>query len=545
MAAFAAPATGLADNPPAFAGSVPDLVVVAGGSNLSAYDLAAHFSDPDGDPLSFSTTIVGGYDALQAAVTLSLNGSRVDIRSANASWWGPLTVDFYASDGNSTTKSNNVTLHVLPAAAAAPETRTVTLLSRYTFLEVGCGDASYTERFVIPVDATITNASVALATGLNFTALGASVQVSAANAPLDSVNASALPTSLDLNASALNARFASLEASWGLRTLEIGVTACAITGIAEITVVNVSVTYTRGTWIPIGTVPTLLSIAVNGVVNGTVEAGAPVALEVLANGTLGAPIEVAWYVDGSFVGGGAVLGNLSLSPGTHRVEVRVSNGTSVQTYSVTVSAAARPPPVAIDLRIAALASVLGFAAFGVVVTRTESGRWLFFAVLAGSVFARLKKASLLDHFVRGTLYQVIRENPGIHFAELRRRANLANGAATHHLRMLEKGAYVRVVIDGTKTRFFTTERPLEAEVYGISDTDRAVLDAVAGSPGISQRDLALKVDRSASVVSRSVSRLVTLGYVTTTLVAGRVQVFPRLGTEGLSTLVPAWPDHEA
>jgi len=176
---------------------------------------------------------------------------------------------------------------------------------------------------------------------------------------------------------------------------------------------------------------------------------------------------------------------------------------------------------------------------------TERGRWLVLGVLVGSVFSRLKRASLLDHFVRGTLYQVIRENPGIHFAELRRRAEIGNGAASYHLRVLEQGAYVRVIVDGMKTRFYTTDRKMEEDVYGISDTDRAILEAVVVAPGIGEGELALKVNRSQSVVSRSVTRLVTLGFVTATHEAGRVQVFPRPGVENAAHLTPTWPDEGA
>jgi len=165
-------------------------------------------------------------------------------------------------------------------------------------------------------------------------------------------------------------------------------------------------------------------------------------------------------------------------------------------------------------------------------------------VLRASLFKRLNQASLLDHFVRGRLCQVIRENPGIHFAELRRRAGFANGSTSHHLRILEQGGYLRVVIDGGKTRFYAADRPVDKSVYGLSDCDRAVLRVVAASPGISEGDLSRELDRSLSTVNRAVSRLSSLGYLTTEHEGRTVNVFLRSGAEIPMPTAPAWPADE-
>jgi len=50
------------------------------------------------------------------------------------------------------------------------------------------------------------------------------------------------------------------------------------------------------------------------------------------------------------------------------------------------------------------------------------------------------------------------------------------------------------------------------------------------------------VNRSDATVSRSVARLVTLGYVTTTREGGKVLVYPRPGAELLDPLARPWPD---
>jgi uncharacterized membrane protein len=93
--------------------------------------------------------------------------------------------------------------------------------------------------------------------------------------------------------------------------------------------------------------------------------------------------------------------------------------------------------------------------------------------------------------------------------------------------VLEKGGYIRVVVGGSHTRYFPTDKALDRETFGLSDTDRAVLEAVADRPGISQPDLRGQLGRSSSVVSRSVNRLASLGYVTTTTEDRKRRVFPR------------------
>lgn len=85
--------------------------------------------------------------------------------------------------------------------------------------------------------------------------------------------------------------------------------------------------------------------------------------------------------------------------------------------------------------------------------------------------------------------------------------------------------------DGTKTRFFPTDAPLDGETYGLSDGDRVVLETVTQAPGITESALSEKVGRSLSTVSRRVDGMAALGYVTTTRTGRTVSVYPRAGNE--------------
>ena len=284
---------------------------------------------------------------------------------------------------------------------------------------------------------------------------------------------------------------------------------------------------------PLPPVPVLLGILLNGATPGEIDPGSTFSLNLLASTSVPSGVTVEWFLDGNKVGEGATLTGLSAAPGSHTLEARASNGEVTRTVSASFTvrapsqtpvetAAPAFPPV---LTVAVLATLVVGLAFGL----TQRGQYLLFAGLIGSIFARLKRESLLDHFIRGRLYQVISDEPGIHLAELRRRTHTAHGTAIHHLHILEKGGYIRAEPSGTVTRFHTTDQPFEHEAYGITDGDRAVLSVVAEDPGITQGELSSRLGRSPSAVSRSVSRLNNLGYVTTEQKGRYVSVYPRPG----------------
>ena len=174
----------------------------------------------------------------------------------------------------------------------------------------------------------------------------------------------------------------------------------------------------------------------------------------------------------------------------------------------------------------------GLIAFGVaVVLRRDSARFRLMAILFALFTPAARRPAPLDHFVRGALYQEIKREPGVHFEELRRRTELPNGQASHHLRILERAGLVRAVADGNRVGFYPTDARPNAEEYGIPPIDRQVRDLVMRKPGITQREIRAELGRSASVVSRSVGRLSMLGLVTTSRKNRGVAVFPRLDAD--------------
>lgn len=446
----------------------------------------------------------------------------------------------------------------LPAGIAAgedPPTATLTTFAsgsqNLTVTNSSCTDASLT--FALPWNATVTsamvNATLADASLLAPVAfLNASLTATGTGVAANLTLLLGATTTLDLNATAVNQARALAGGSSGNVNTTVDVQLCSPLGPYTVVFDALRVSY----WInasllqPPTTLPLPTSIVfrINGQASADFIEGTAFNFSADTAAHDLAQYNITWRNNGAIVGYGPALPPLALGAGEHILSITVANATSSREFAYPITVAARATLPGGGWLTPLVIGLVAVGAIGMAVASTDAGRYLLFSS-SSSVFARLKKASLLDHFVRGTLYQVIRENPGIHFAEVRRRAQIANGVASHHLRQLEKGGYIKVVIDGTKTKFYTTERPLEAEVYGISDTEKAILSAVTDAPGIGQGELAAKLSKSNSAISRAVTKLVALGYVTTQHDGARILVFPRAGADVADPLAAPWPDEGA
>lgn len=128
------------------------------------------------------------------------------------------------------------------------------------------------------------------------------------------------------------------------------------------------------------------------------------------------------------------------------------------------------------------------------------------------LFTRIKEDEVLDHFVRGQVYDRIVVKPGINFTDLRNELGLKNGMLTYHLSVLERQGFVRSVTDGYLKRFY----PLQVKVpkdegVKFSELQARIMDIVRGSPGISQKGIAERLDQRHSVVNYNIKRLKTAG----------------------------------
>ena len=78
----------------------------------------------------------------------------------------------------------------------------------------------------------------------------------------------------------------------------------------------------------------------------------------------------------------------------------------------------------------------------------------------------------LAHPHREMLFNIIKENPGLHFRELQRLSGLATGVLQYHLSYLERKKLIKSVRDGKFLRYFTVfesrfKEPVDREMLSL------------------------------------------------------------------------------
>ena len=181
-----------------------------------------------------------------------------------------------------------------------------------------------------------------------------------------------------------------------------------------------------------------------------------------------------------------------------------------------------PPPIYAQAGIVSLGVLGGLAAF---LSWTEPGRHAIFGALF-PLYTRLKKEEVLDHFVRGQVFGVIKTEPGTHFTELRDNLGLTNGTLSYHLRTLEVAGFIRSERDGMYKRFFASDAQPESGGEGIrlSTLQKLLLEVLRRNPHSAQRDLAAQAGVTQQTVSYNLRILQKQGLLQAAT-QGRRQVY--------------------
>ena len=181
-----------------------------------------------------------------------------------------------------------------------------------------------------------------------------------------------------------------------------------------------------------------------------------------------------------------------------------------------------PPPIYAQAGIVSLGVLGGLAA---ILSWTEPGRHAIFGALF-PLYTRLKKEEVLDHFVRGQVFGVIKTEPGTHFTEIRDNLGLSNGTLSYHLRTLEVAGFIRSERDGMYKRFFAADAQPEGGGEGIrlSQLQRMLIELLRRNPESAQRDLALRAGVTQQTVSYNLRILQKQG-ILQTVSRGRRQAY--------------------
>jgi predicted transcriptional regulator len=151
---------------------------------------------------------------------------------------------------------------------------------------------------------------------------------------------------------------------------------------------------------------------------------------------------------------------------------------------------------------------------------TEIGKYKFFTTFF-PLYTRLKQSKVLNQFIRGQVYGLVRGNPGIHYSKIKKILKLGNGTLAYHLSVLEKEDFIYSKRENLKKLFYPTELPVkfmeidekfpkgEEHVEGIklSNLQEKIIEVIRSNPGITQTEIANKISIPKQTVNYNIKSL--------------------------------------
>jgi predicted transcriptional regulator len=122
---------------------------------------------------------------------------------------------------------------------------------------------------------------------------------------------------------------------------------------------------------------------------------------------------------------------------------------------------------------------------------------------------------------RKEIFNYIDSHPGEHFSKIRRDLGLAPGTFQHHLSVLESGGWITSYKDARYKRYFVNGNRYKQMIAGYqykqkfaalaNDTTRDLVQFVREHPGVTQKEVALRLNLHASTVNWHANRLKQAG----------------------------------
>jgi predicted transcriptional regulator len=137
---------------------------------------------------------------------------------------------------------------------------------------------------------------------------------------------------------------------------------------------------------------------------------------------------------------------------------------------------------------------------------------------------------VLDQFVRGQVYGMVRIRPGVHYSEIKDALNVGNGTLAYHLSVLEREGFIRSDRKGLKKLFYPTKLPLkfqdidkkfpkgeESPIEGVklSALQQTIIDTIKNHPGITESELVTTTKRSKQTINYNIKNLKMYGQIET------------------------------
>jgi predicted transcriptional regulator len=169
--------------------------------------------------------------------------------------------------------------------------------------------------------------------------------------------------------------------------------------------------------------------------------------------------------------------------------------------------------IASPLILVGLTTLVVVGALGAVIGGSEVGKYRFLLLFFIPLYTKLHKDKILDHFTRGRVYEFIRNNPGVHYSQIKRELDLNNGNLTYHLHTLEREALIKSKSAGRFKVFYITgvKIPKDMEPQ-ISSVRKQIIDIIQEQPGITQKELSIKFnDKSSRTIGYHVKNMAREG----------------------------------
>jgi DNA-binding MarR family transcriptional regulator len=170
-------------------------------------------------------------------------------------------------------------------------------------------------------------------------------------------------------------------------------------------------------------------------------------------------------------------------------------------------------PAPASTAVAASSAVL--AAIGAaLIAGTEMGRVKLLMALA-PLYSKIRKEEVLDQFVRGQVFGYVQANPGDHYSSIRETLHLKNGTLAYHLRTLEREDFIFSRMDGIYRRFYPggADPARVARRSSLNETHSRMLELIESGPGITPKELAIKLGTSHQVASYHIRLLARRGRI--------------------------------
>jgi predicted transcriptional regulator/protocatechuate 3,4-dioxygenase beta subunit len=162
----------------------------------------------------------------------------------------------------------------------------------------------------------------------------------------------------------------------------------------------------------------------------------------------------------------------------------------------------------------------------IIILMTEVGRVALLGLILVPLYTKIKREKVMDHFVRGRIYEFVCQNPGVNYSAIKDQFKLTNGTVTYHLSMLERQEFIRAKQDGIYKRYFANNGGPSASDVEPMSLQLTIAKTIRQHPGMTQKEIAKHLGSSKQLVSYHIRRMKKEGQLETRRDGRSVRVYP-------------------